>query len=818
MRECKIGVGGCGGNLYKTFLEYSDELVGHVLKNMLGIGAEKELVKRAEEQWVPLFSGLWLDMDRDDVSGLKSVMEGDKTGDYYNGYYYLYNGPEVLTEDLARKMVNLIGYRLDAPGFIHRPELQMIAFANPEISRGICSKIYENMQRTGESDSLFFFVGLGGGTGTGVISNLAGYISDDMKSMKASFVLGILTGKHDARNGIRTQATFFRRCFNAIWALSDLVSGEKVACVTLMDNDKISEIEEVKEEIGKRGEEQAVYVMDRYMVKSIFPWLGKDELEQIDESELKKEMAAANFTPIYVPCYWHGTGKLEDLVKNAIAGGKLADCDHTTAEGAYVFTKGFMDKKAAIESIVETGLEAAGVPVKGVRVWRTNKVGWARKDKEVLIILKNPGIKNSLAERVEVAINFVRLIEVVERVETGTEDTSTLETLGASLKEPIERDVEGKELLEKIKAKIKDYLDEPEEVEKELITVIANAWETSHAEKEFKFTEKAIKGNKSFVKEFREELEKVKERIENGEKNIFQKHVKIYLGHELGYLFSIDAKFCWDMVPGSVSDNERLLRFLKDDLNIVWADRENAEISKINDGKTIRISNKHEKEKYAEITLGEKEEKATLKISDGGTRNLKVKKEDGELKNIYDEDEAELVEFLETPLFSMDAGLEEDVNKSIVSEELRNVFGKSNKQLFEKAKITRENGDKWKITDEVNTYIIRKEAGELNIYEPYKGVISGVLKKVFEKNGVTLLEEDTITQENVDEWMITSEKEKRKYIIKKEAEKLNIYEREFTLEEKVSDLSQRLDEFGEMIKAGGGYGGMRVIEEEKKPS
>jgi hypothetical protein len=94
----------------------------------------------------------------------------------------------------------------------------------------------------------------------------------------------------------------------------------------------------------------------------------------------------------------------------------------------------------------------------------------------------------------------------------------------------------------------------------------------------------------------------------------------------LGYLFS------WEYVPGE--DSERLLRFLKDDLDIVWADRETAEISKINDVKTIRISNKHEREKYAEITLDEKEEKATLKIRDGETCNLKVKNEDGKL-NIH---------------------------------------------------------------------------------------------------------------------------------------------------------------------------------------
>ena len=90
--------------------------------------------------------------------------------------------------------------------------------------------------------------------------------------------------------------------------------------------------------------------------------------------------------------------------------------------------------------------------------------------------------------------------------------------------------------------------------------------------------------------------------------------------------------FNWDNVPGD--DNKGLLEFLKDDHNINWAEKEKAKINKIN-VHTIRISNKEEKEKYAEITLDEKEGKATLEINDGRTRKthyLKVKKEDGKLE------------------------------------------------------------------------------------------------------------------------------------------------------------------------------------------
>jgi hypothetical protein len=85
--------------------------------------------------------------------------------------------------------------------------------------------------------------------------------------------------------------------------------------------------------------------------------------------------------------------------------------------------------------------------------------------------------------------------------------------------------------------------------------------------------------------------------------------------------------FSWDCVPGD--DDEKLKKFLKDDLDIGWA--ENAEIRKSNDGKTLSIS---KDEKRSEIILDAIKKKATLKISDGRTFYLNVKKKHGKL-NIY---------------------------------------------------------------------------------------------------------------------------------------------------------------------------------------
>ncbi|NQE45910.1 ATP-dependent DNA helicase Rep [ANME-1 cluster archaeon GoMg2] len=86
--------------------------------------------------------------------------------------------------------------------------------------------------------------------------------------------------------------------------------------------------------------------------------------------------------------------------------------------------------------------------------------------------------------------------------------------------------------------------------------------------------------------------------------------------------------FSWDNVPGN--DSDIFLKFLRNDLDIDWT--QNAEISKSDDDKTICII---KDESSAEIVIDEKKEKATLKISDGRTCSLKVKKEGGKL-NIYE--------------------------------------------------------------------------------------------------------------------------------------------------------------------------------------
>lgn len=92
-------------------------------------------------------------------------------------------------------------------------------------------------------------------------------------------------------------------------------------------------------------------------------------------------------------------------------------------------------------------------------------------------------------------------------------------------------------------------------------------------------------------------------------------------GYTIAWALKKLYSFSWDKVPGN--DSEILLRFLKDNQHIGWA--ENAEIHK-SDDKTISI---FKDENSASIRIDEKKKKATLKIIDGRTHDLVVKKRHG---------------------------------------------------------------------------------------------------------------------------------------------------------------------------------------------
>lgn len=72
-------------------------------------------------------------------------------------------------------------------------------------------------------------------------------------------------------------------------------------------------------------------------------------------------------------------------------------------------------------------------------------------------------------------------------------------------------------------------------------------------------------------------------------------------------------------------------------------------------------------------------------------------------------------------LFSIDAGLEDDLNKNIVSEGLKEGFKTEGFSLFKDTDISKKRDDKWIIDKrEEESYIVRKEDGKLNIYRGTK--------------------------------------------------------------------------------------------------
>ena len=90
----------------------------------------------------------------------------------------------------------------------------------------------------------------------------------------------------------------------------------------------------------------------------------------------------------------------------------------------------------------------------------------------------------------------------------------------------------------------------------------------------------------------------------------------------------------WNKISENNSETEKFLKFLSHDLCIKWAG--NAEISKSDNTRNLYCINLKTDENSAELKVGEKKGKATLKIHGGKTYILTIKEENGK-RNIYKE-------------------------------------------------------------------------------------------------------------------------------------------------------------------------------------
>jgi hypothetical protein len=543
---------------------------------------------------------------------------------------------------------------LDSEGFDHHPELQMLPLSIKEVRYEVYEVISARAKKGGDkigSRGNFFFVGLGGGTGTGVISPLAEQFG---KGSRGYFTLGLLGGKGD-KEYMGSQQPWFRRCFNMLLALNDLIVTANLNGIILVDNEVLidrlkgrgkleeqvavssdrndfnkflkdefgmdwvvnaeiarskfesdgnkiyhiydaenfAEIESedkgetailkisdgriydlnVKEENGKRkihGKTLAEKI-DEELTKIIFPAFGITACEKpgsdIDWAQLKGKMELEQKqSPIFVPCYASDKNKTTaELIEEALDKGKLADCGYRDADKIIGYVRDIGDevaiKKIFSEHFNDTFPDADIKIIKGaaekddvlssvrakiiVFESKTTSIKGEYSGKnEVLLLLRNCDVKDTLYNRLKVAQSFV------------------------------------------------DLLDEFKNLIKNLI--------------------KEQKNKQSSTEQIAREIIKT-------ERDKLIAFIEVYL-------------FSWDNVINIDEESERLLKFLTDDLDVDWAN--DAKIRKRDDDRTILIVNG---ENTAEIMIDDKNEKATLKIKDvRKTDDLKVKKENGKL-NIYKE-------------------------------------------------------------------------------------------------------------------------------------------------------------------------------------
>lgn len=96
-----------------------------------------------------------------------------------------------------------------------------------------------------------------------------------------------------------------------------------------------------------------------------------------------------------------------------------------------------------------------------------------------------------------------------------------------------------------------------------------------------------------------------------------------------------------------------------------------------------------------------------------GIENAYVRLSNKQIIDLVSKDE-------ELYLFSIDAGLERDLNKGNIPKGLRKVFKNEGFKLSKNTTVTTEKDDKWRINDKKNVYIVQKEKEKLNIYKKFK--------------------------------------------------------------------------------------------------
>jgi hypothetical protein len=182
-------------------------------------------------------------------------------------------------------------------------------------------------------------------------------------------------------------------------------TGEGIDGLILVDNQRMIERLFLKNEKMDYGKiDRAIYDAMKPLVESrLYPGPECDCLA-VRGGFIK----GLDRPPILVPCYSSQKAAKNPearLVETALDGGRLFGCDPREAEGAYVFTRGYLNLDKITDAV------SAKLP-KGSRVVTWSKLGDKRRN-EVLILLRNPyGVAGAYKKEGTVEHRIYNIIEM----------------------------------------------------------------------------------------------------------------------------------------------------------------------------------------------------------------------------------------------------------------------------------------------------------------------------------------------------------------------------------------------------------------------
>ena len=359
MKLCVVGIGGAGGKVTQEFLE-NDDLDLKLIS----------WITQAEYISTGGIKGIWLEADKNDAKNIQHFF-GDLTEGAYPGFFI----PHDVVGDGSELHVEVkkkYGYDVKKQGFVRDAQylkaiyeifetdkdIQQVAakITNGDgVRSGIPNPIFDGAWSTirpyttlggGDCDGILFIVSFGGGTGTGFINPIINHIRNEGKADYPVFVLGILTELGDFAD--RAQfAKEGRRNLAAISAIYDLLTKSDGANGVIMVDNQI-----LMDRFGNdyASANKFIYEIMRPIVAA------RDFPGEIPPSQAIAQHFSEGVSrpPLFVPLYAaqpRMKNPEEDLVRKALAEGKLFGCVPEKADWAIAFCRGFVDSEKIRQAI-----------------------------------------------------------------------------------------------------------------------------------------------------------------------------------------------------------------------------------------------------------------------------------------------------------------------------------------------------------------------------------------------------------------------------------------------------------------------------------